>query len=98
MKLTIHAIEGGSYVVNLSDDGRDKTALRAYCARHGVRYEPNMRFRSLGSIRDYFLALQPLDVCLVHNNAYDEMIGLNEKARSYSQPLYWYSRAEIRAS
>jgi|GEM_PF-3065424 len=87
MELTIRACEGGFYLTQLSDESE---SVEQKCASQGVRYKDNMKFNSLGNVREFFDALSPEQVWLVHNVAYDEMIGLASDEREHRQPLFWY--------
>ena len=90
MQLAIHALEGGFYVAKLTDEQHSEKWLRLTCSKHGLAYKANMRFHNLAHIREYFAPLAPEEVSLVHNTAYDEMIGSACSAGNYSQPLHWY--------
>lgn len=90
MNLVIEACEGGFYIAKLSDEAHSERWLRVVCNQHGLVYKANMRFNSLGHIRDYFAPLAPSSVWLQHNCAYDEMIGLPSGEAPFRQPLHWY--------
>lgn len=87
MELTIRACEGGFYLTHLDDELLDPQDI---CAGAGLTYKDNMKFNCLGTIKDYFGPLAPTQVWLVHNVAYDEMIGLPSNEAEHRQPLYWY--------
>lgn len=87
MELTIRACEGGFYLAVL--DARDVDPADV-CSHQGIRYKDNMKFTSLGGVKDHFDAVAPEAVWLVHNVAYDEMIGLTSVESEHRQPLYWY--------
>ena len=87
MDLTIRTCEGGFYLVNLEHSEIKPAEI---CAKHGISYKDNMRFSSLGTIKEYFMSVSPKSVWLLHNTAYDEMIGLPSSELEHRQPLYWY--------
>lgn len=87
MELIIRACEGGFYLTQLSDDSDD---VKKKCASQGLRYKDNMKFNSLGNVREFFDVLSPEQVWLIHNVAYDEMIGLSSQEQEHRQPLFWY--------
>ena len=98
MNLIIRACEGGFYITKLIDGNLSGRSLRSLCRQHGLVYKANMRFHSLGHIRDYFAPLAPANVWLEHNCAYDEMIGLPGGERNYRQPLYWFDSSFSQAA
>lgn len=87
MELTIRACEGGFYLAQLSDEATD---VKKVCASQGLRYKDNMKFNNLSNVKDFFNPLSPKQVWLVHNVAYDEMIGLSSNEQEHRQPLFWY--------
>ncbi len=87
MQLIIRSFEGGFYLASITDSDTHPETL---CQQHGINYQDNMKFRSLGTIRDYFSPLAPRDIWLIHSCAYDEMIGLVSNEKEHRQPLYWY--------
>ena len=97
MQLEIHALEGGIYLAKLSDGDHGEKWLRSVCKKHGVIYKANMRFHNLSHVKEFFEPLAPEDVSLIHNCAYDEMIGSPEIGGTYSQSLYWYKNLDAGA-
>lgn len=91
MELAIHACEGGFYLAKLHEEKLSDKDLQNTCRKHGINYKPATKFHSLAHIRDLFGPLAPQAVWLVHNHAYDEMIGLATSAAEHKQPLHWYS-------
>lgn len=91
MELIIEACEGGLYIAKLTEDNHSHRWLRTLCQRHGLAFKANMRFHNLSHIRDYFSSLAPEKVWLIHNNAYDQMIGLPSASIIDRQSLHWYS-------
>lgn len=89
MELTILACEGGFYLARLSS-ATDTADIEQACAKKGMRYQANERFSSLGRIKAHFATIAPNKVWLVHNKAYDEMIGLPSSEAPHRQPLPWY--------
>lgn len=92
MELNIHALEGGIYLAQLEliGDAHTQAAVKQLCRKQGLEYPGSTQFRSLGAIRDAYSAIAPNQVWLVHNVAYDQMIGLNSNEQEHRQPLSWY--------
>ncbi|WMS86801.1 DUF6482 family protein [Pleionea litopenaei] len=93
MELNIHALEGGLYLVEVTDELKNiSDEIRTTIAKKASFTESHFwHFRSLGAIRDAFTSLSPQRVWLIHNLAYDQMIGLPSHPEPHRQPLHWYS-------
>lgn len=83
MELTIRACEGGFYLASLSVGSASASELVTAGSGH-------LKFQSLEQVKDYFSEPAPEKVWLVHNVAYDEMIGLPSNEKEHKQPLAWY--------
>jgi len=89
MQLFIHALEGGFYVVNLVDENQTENEIQKNVKKSGIEYKPFMQFRSLFAIKHHFSKLATKETWLIHNNAYDQMIGLPSSVDHFSQQLKW---------